>query len=90
MPGDIGQGERIRAMSDNLEMFELRSTLATREAVIRMLERDLRETEGKRRKLHAALAETVEMYGKPGGPWNVPGSPGSWIAKAKKTLEECL
>jgi len=32
------------------------------------------------------LTEAVELYGKPGGPWNVPGEPGTWIAKAKEAL----
>lgn len=35
-----------------------------------------------------ALAEAVERYGKPGGPWNVPSEPGSWIAKAKAALKK--
>lgn len=44
--------------------------------------------------MYAALAEAVEKYGKPGGPWNVPSEPGSWIEKAKNALkkargEEC-
>jgi hypothetical protein len=44
--------------------------------------------------MYDALSEAVEKYGKPGGPWNVPGSRGSWIEKAKKALkkargEEC-
>ena len=36
--------------------------------------------------LAAALTEAVETYGKPGGPWNVPSEPGSWIAKARAAL----
>lgn len=36
--------------------------------------------------MYEALSEAVEKYGKPGGPWNVPGEPGSWIYKAKKAL----
>ena len=38
--------------------------------------------------MREALAEAVEKYGKPGGPWNVPGEPGSWIAKAKEALKK--
>ena len=38
------------------------------------------------RAMYQALSEAVEKYGKPGGPWNVPGEPGSWIAKAKEAL----
>lgn len=36
--------------------------------------------------MYEALAEAVEKYGKPGGPWNVPSDPGSWIMKAKAAL----
>lgn len=36
--------------------------------------------------LLAALQAAVEMYGKPGGPWNVPGSAGSWIALARAAI----
>lgn len=38
--------------------------------------------------MYEALAEAVELYGKPGGPWNVPGEPGSWIAKATAALKK--
>ena len=37
--------------------------------------------------LREALEEAVSMYGKPGGPWNVPGDAGGWISKARKALE---
>nr|DAM90932.1 MAG TPA: hypothetical protein [Caudoviricetes sp.] len=37
--------------------------------------------------LREALEEAVSMYGKPGGPWNVPGDAGRWISKARKALE---
>ncbi len=33
------------------------------------------------------LSEAVELYGKPGGPWNIPGDPGGWISRARKALE---
>jgi hypothetical protein len=33
------------------------------------------------------LQETIEMYGKPGGPWNIPSEPGEWITNARKTLK---
>lgn len=32
------------------------------------------------------LRDTVEVYGTPGGPWNVPGEPGSWICHARALL----
>ena len=40
------------------------------------------------REMYEALSEAVELYGKPGGPWNVPGDPGSWIEKAKRALQK--
>lgn len=40
------------------------------------------------KEMYEALAEAVEKYGKPGGPWNVPGEPGSWIAKARAALKK--
>ena len=36
--------------------------------------------------LLAALSRAVDLYGKQGGPWNVPSDPGSWIAQAKDAL----
>ena len=43
--------------------------------------------EAENRRLREALADAVEKYGKPGGPWNVPSEPGSWITKARAALE---
>lgn len=43
--------------------------------------------EKERDRMREVLAEAVEKYGKPGGPWNIPGEPGSWIAKAREALE---
>ena len=34
----------------------------------------------------ALIRETVERYGKPGGPWNVPSEPGSWLDQARAIL----
>lgn len=39
------------------------------------------------RKMQAALEKAITDYGKPGGPWNVPGEPGTWIAMAKAALK---
>jgi len=33
------------------------------------------------------LKETIEAYGKPGGPWNVPSEPGEWITNARKIVK---
>lgn len=38
-------------------------------------------------RLRAVLAEAVELYGKPGGPWNVPSDPGGWLFKARAVLK---
>ncbi len=32
------------------------------------------------------IRRTVATYGKPGGPWNVPSEPGSWIEEARNLL----
>jgi len=34
------------------------------------------------------LQTTIEKYGKPGGPWNVPSEPGEWISNARKLLKK--
>ena len=36
--------------------------------------------------MYEALEMAILEYGKPGGPWNVPSSPGSWIDKAKAAI----
>ena len=36
--------------------------------------------------LLAALQKAVADYGKPGGPWNVPSEPGTWIEMAKTAI----
>lgn len=33
-----------------------------------------------------ALELAVSLYGKDGGPWNVPREPGSWISKASAAI----
>jgi len=33
------------------------------------------------------LKQTIEVYGKPGGPFNDPSEPGEWISIARKTLK---
>ena len=75
-------------MKDEMELLELRDTIARRDGVIRILESDLRAAQREIRALRDVLKDAVEKYGKPGGPWNVPGEPGSWIARAKEALKE--
>ena len=36
--------------------------------------------------LLSALEKAVDAYGKPGGPWNVPSEPGTWIADARAAI----
>ena len=36
--------------------------------------------------MYEALEVAVSEYGKPGGPWNVPSEPGTWIDKARAAL----
>lgn len=36
--------------------------------------------------LVSSLTEAVSLYGRPGGPWNVPSDPGGWIYRAKEAL----
>ena len=36
--------------------------------------------------MHLALEKAVADYGQPGGPWNVPSEPGTWLHMAKQAL----
>ena len=45
-----------------------------------------RFVDGNEVKLRTALREAVDCYGKPGGPWNVPGDPGGWLSRAREAL----
>ena len=38
--------------------------------------------------MYEALEAAILEYGKPGGPWNVPSAPGTWIDKAKSALKK--
>ncbi|MDH5328179.1 MAG: hypothetical protein OEY58_22265 [Gammaproteobacteria bacterium] len=38
-------------------------------------------------KLLAALKRAVALYGKTGGPWNVPGDPGGWLTQARDAID---
>lgn len=37
--------------------------------------------------LREVLQQAVDLYGKEGGPWNVPSSRGSWIYQAREVLK---
>lgn len=34
------------------------------------------------------IRKTVDLYGKPGGPWNDPNDPGGWLHEARSLLGE--
>jgi hypothetical protein len=36
--------------------------------------------------LLAVVEEAIRLYGKPGGPWNMPSDPGGWIARAQDAV----
>jgi hypothetical protein len=36
--------------------------------------------------MYAAREKAIADYGKPGGPWNVPSEPGTWIHSARAAL----
>ena len=38
-------------------------------------------------RLREALNYAVQKYGNPGGPWNVPSDPGTWISIARAALD---
>jgi hypothetical protein len=35
-----------------------------------------------------ALEDAISLYGKPGGPWNVPSDPGGWLDRARKAVKK--
>lgn len=43
--------------------------------------------EAQRDQVAEILREAVALYGKPGGPWNVPSDPGGWLERARAALE---
>ena len=36
--------------------------------------------------LRAVLQSAVDLYGREGGPWNIPSAPGDWITRARAAL----
>jgi len=38
-------------------------------------------------RMFKALKKAIKDYGKPGGPWNVPNEPGTWIALAHAAIQ---
>jgi len=75
--------EELRLMEDFTSEWSLPSiSKACGQAASR-----IEALEAENRRMREALADAVEKYGKPGGPWNVPSEPGSWIVKARAALE---
>lgn len=74
---------RYKIMVDDLsqENDELERKIETLESQIKLKIDRIAE-------LESILRETVELYGKPGGPWNIPSDQGGWIEKARKVLEK--
>ena len=72
----------------DLDEMELRSTLERREGVIRILERDLRESERKRRKLYDMLTKICKE-GFCDRCWRHMLFPNCDTCNYHKTLEEC-
>lgn len=81
------EGTASIAYNNLLYCHDCKRTFSERDAKIMKQAARVAELEAERDRLREALAEAVEKYGKPGGPWNIPGEPGSWIAKARKALE---
>lgn len=46
----------------------------------------MEKTDAETARLRAILEKAVALYGQPGGPWNVPSEPGTWLAMAKEAL----
>lgn len=47
----------------------------------------IRRMQAEIERLRSALSDAVELYGKPGGPWNVPSDPGGWLVGARAALD---
>jgi hypothetical protein len=44
------------------------------------------DQEATTRELQLVLRDAVDLYGKRGGPWNVPSDPGGWLTRARRAL----
>ena len=53
---------------------------------IAALEAELAALREDKARLVEALEKAVDVYGKPGGPWNVPSEPGTWLAHARAAI----
>lgn len=83
-----------RAMDKVERLMDERDALMDRATAAEAALRDLRATTNNQLaailldngRLRTALLAAVKLYGQPGGPWNVPSEPGTWLAMAKEAL----
>lgn len=75
-PGSTEWWKQLRfSPSMHLGLGDVRVTIAMQEDVTARTDA-----------LEKALQRAVDLYGKPGGPWNVPSDPGGWLAEARAAL----
>ena len=52
------------------------------------MDRALAAARAENDRLRAILSDAVALYGRPGGPWNIPSDPGGWLDRARAALEQ--
>jgi hypothetical protein len=78
----------LSRMTDCKDLCDRESTIVFTESEIKAIEEGISRDKGLIVRLSHVLHYAVQMYGKPGGPLNVPSTPGTWIAAAREVLEE--
>lgn len=79
----VARGDVVEQVAKNLA--SRKEVLALKDAKDELIE-DLHATREVNAELLAALKKAVQDYGQPGGPWNVPSEPGSWIVLATAAI----
>lgn len=75
------------ALQERLEIDgDLPDGISCRDATIRLQDERIDALQQENARMRKALEKAVDDYGKPGGPWNVPGKPGTWLCLAKEAL----
>ena len=74
--------EEYKKLRDKGTITHREEIAGKNELILRMMDVQTELLE-ERVKIRAALQKAVDDYGKPGGPWNVPREPGTWIMMAK-------
>ena len=73
-----------RSMADHERyIIELREVMRCRERIREARERILLARVAE---LESVLSETVALYGKPGGPWNITSDPAGWLERARAAI----